>query len=225
MEKGCLHSTSNDARRYQLEWGLSGECNPHKASCAVWLLFPCRTELECFFLCKSRGDLKGREPDFLMQNFNGSPVSSSPRRKLTGVFSSVFLNWYVLLKWLPRSYVQTNKKSLPGKNLSSKGLELCSLSPLLIKIVKNLEAVCKSKIITEPQSFKLLQAVEAADIHPPQNLLRPTGKFLSYLQFSTNVSKIDDEYTRAVLHSRIRCERKFLLIWKQTWKLVPFHRR
>lgn len=181
------------------------------------------------FLCKSRGDSKEREPNFLVQNFNRSPVSSSPRRKLTGVFLSVFLNWYVLLKWLPCSYVQTNKKSLPGKNLSSKVLELCNLSPLLIKIVKNLEAVCKPKIITaqwpEPQSFKLLQAVEAADIHPPQNLLRPRGKFLSYLQFSTNVSDIDDEHTRAVLHSWIRCDRKFLLIWKQTWKLVPFHRR
>lgn len=115
------------------------------------------------FLCKSRGDSKEREPNFLMQNFSRSPVSSSPRRKLTGVFLSVFLNWYVLLKWLPCSYVQTNKKSLPGKNLSSKVLELCNLSPLLIKIVKNLEAVCKPKIITDPVTrATVIQAIASS---------------------------------------------------------------
>lgn len=103
------------------------------------------------FLYKSRGDSKGREPVFLVQNFNGSPISSSQRRKRTGVFLSVLLNWYALLKLLQRSYVQTNKqKSPPGKNLSSTVLELCNLTPLLIKILRNLEVVCKSKIITDP---------------------------------------------------------------------------
>lgn len=103
------------------------------------------------FLYKSRGDSEGREPNFLVQNFNGSPVSSSQRRKLTGVFLSVWLNWYALLKLLQSSYVQANKQqSLAGKKLSSKVLELCSLTPLLIKILKNLQVVCKSKVITDP---------------------------------------------------------------------------
>ena len=102
------------------------------------------------FLYKRSGYSKGREPDFLVQSFNRSTVSSSQRRKLTGVFLSVLLNWYALLKWPQCSYIQTKKSYLPGENLSSEILELCNLTPLLIKILRNFEVACKSKIITDP---------------------------------------------------------------------------
>lgn len=132
-------------------------------------------------------------------------------------------NWYALLKWLQ---CISTLKSLSGKKLPSVLLELCYLTLIFTKILKNLEVVCMSKIITDPVSrATVIQAIASSRSSWRLSATTPNRKVLSYLQFSTSFSETDDNTSVVIqIQSWIRCERKFLLIWKQTWRNLPRNR-